>query len=1120
MKKKFYEEMGVLHQIPHRKLLRVIILSTFIIICNSIYLSANAQKATVTGKLTNMSGEPVIGASILEKGTTNGVTSDIDGSYKITVSSPSAVLVYSFLGFLTEEKAVDNQTVIDLVMVEDIKSLSEVVVTAMGIKKDEKSLGYAVSKISAKDITETGSTNFASALYGKATGVRINSAPGGATSAVNIQIRGTNSINGNTQPMYVVDGIPIRNHALLNYGSSSNNASYWDETRIRENGVLDINPEDIESLSILKGASASALYGSEAANGVIVITTKKGSKRQGLGVDFGYTYTAENVGFIPDYQNDYGPGYDRETNMTGFGTDENGWLTDADGSKHPIYRAYGQFGPKFDGSTVKYWDGTTRKYEAQPNNYRDFFQTGYNSTANLAFSNGSDAGNYRFAYMRTDYKGIQRGGRLEKNNFNFNGTLKLGKKVSVDLVSTYNSSFTHNRPTLMSRITGAFNGFYSRMDDMGTYLNKYQTTQGYKWVPYNRTQYNPAEALSYNIRGTELMDLLWNRLKNSYDEYQDRIINSVTLNIDVTKKLKVRGRLGNDFTSVRVEEKQYNEYPSAFGNTGKYGIQNGRYSLLYGDALVMYTDKIGEDFGYTATAGFTGKRDTYTDASSGTNDGLVNENWFSLANSASPASTSATRKYQSYMAEFGTIALNYKTWLYLEGTGRSESTSTLAPANNTYFYPSVNSSFIFSEAFTLPQFINYGKVRASWGIVGNHPDIYQASVAYNQNSAQAPSGTAIYQYAANSSYGNDALKSEKKYETEFGLEVKMFNNRFGFDISYYDNKIKDQILYLSTSPSTGASSMITNIGDLTNRGLEVSLNGTPVDGRFKWNTRFNFAFNRNKLDKLMEGLDALELYNADGGSLLIKANVGDALGNIYVHPIATNENGQKIVNPDGTYAIDYNTYSKVGNVTPKVVGGFFNSFSYKGISLDVMIDYNIGGQIVSTPTLYMIGAGQYKNSLQYRDAAHGGLSYDINASGTKVLSATGHYHDGLILDGVTSTGDKNTTVVDAAYYYMNSFGWGSGSGYSNQYDHAVFDNSYIKLREVALSYTLPKKIVGKVGMQNIQVSLIGRNLFYIWKTLKYFDPESGVGTSYLYQGIDQGSSAPTRSIGASLRMSF
>ncbi|MDP4209043.1 MAG: SusC/RagA family TonB-linked outer membrane protein [Bacteroidota bacterium] len=1137
MKKVSFGRMGILYPGSHRKSLQIVRLSVLILICSTLQLSATninsskneansairnngaAQQIKVTGSVADKTtDESLVGVSITVKGTTKGTVADLNGKYSIDVPSANSVLVFSFIGYETQEIEVGGRTSIDVIMTSTSKNLQEVVVTALGIKKEQKALGYAVSTISAKDLTETGATNFASALYGKAAGVRINSAPGGASSAVNIQIRGASSIGNNTQPLYIVDGIPIRNSALLS--TSGNNTDYWSESRIRENGALDLNPEDIETLSVLKGASASALYGSEATNAVIVITTKKGSKRHGIGVDFGYSYNLEKAINPYDYQNDYGPGYDRASNLS-IGTDENGWITDSDGSRHPYYRSYCQFGPKFDGSTIKYWDGSTRKYEANKNNYNDFYQTGFSSTANIAISNASDNGSYRFSYSRTDYKGVQRGGNLEKNNFNFNGTLKLNDKISVDLVSTYNNTFTHNRPTMLSRLSGAYNGFFSRLDDMSTYLNKYQTTKGYKWVAYNQTQYDATEALKYNIRSTELLDLLWNRLKNSYDETQDRFINSVTLNLNLTNKLKLRGRIGDDFTSVRVEDKRYNEYPTAFGYSGYYGLKNGRYSLLYGDALATYTDKLTEDLGFTASAGFTGKKDSYSDASSGTVDGLVNENWFSLSNSVSSATTSATRKFQSYMAEFGILAFNYKSWLYLEGTGRHESTSTLAPRNNSYFYPSVNGSFVMSEALSLPSFISYAKIRASWAIVGNHPEMYQANVAYNQSAAYAPNGTALYQYAPSSAYGNDGIKSEKKYETEFGLETKMFNNRLGIDISYYNNKINNQILYLSTPSSSGATSMLSNVGDLTNQGIEVALNGTPIETRsFRWTTRFNFAINRNRLDRLTDGVDALQLYSADGGSLLIKASVGDALGDIYVHPIATNAKGEKIVNTDGTYAIDFDNYNKVGNVTPKVVGGFSNSFSYKNLSIDFMLDYRIGGQLVSTPVLYMTGAGMFKNSLQYRDAAHGGLSYNIDASGNKVLSSNGTYHDGIVLDGVTTSGAKNTTVVDAAYYYINSFGWGAFTGFNNQYDHAVFDNSYIKVREIAINYNLPKKLVSKMGLQNLQVSLMGRNLFYIWKTLENLDPETGVGSNWMYQGIDQGSSAPTRTFGAALRMSF
>jgi iron complex outermembrane receptor protein len=336
------------------------------------------EKRTVSGTVSDEKGSPLIGVSVLEKGTNNGTSTQVDGKFTLKAGS-NAILVFSYIGYQKKEVAADDAGNIQLAP--DNKGLNEVVVTAMGIKRESRALGYAVSTVTSKDLTQTGSPNFASALYGKAAGVKIVSAPGGASSAVSVQVRGITSINGNTQPLYVVDGVPIRNFNNLNAPSFGTTNS-----RIDGNGLLDINPEDIESLTVLKGASATALYGSEATNGVIVITTKKGSKSRGLGVDVNYIFTKENLAYSPDYQNEYGPGYDAQTNVGNGIADAEGWVTDADGSRHPYYRAYAQFGPKFDGSDIKYWDGSTRKYAANKNNYRDFYQSGYNSAANVALS--------------------------------------------------------------------------------------------------------------------------------------------------------------------------------------------------------------------------------------------------------------------------------------------------------------------------------------------------------------------------------------------------------------------------------------------------------------------------------------------------------------------------------------------------------------------------------------------------------------------------------------------------------------------------------------------------------------------------------------------------------------
>ncbi|HEY0611760.1 MAG TPA: SusC/RagA family TonB-linked outer membrane protein, partial [Chitinophaga sp.] len=1036
----------------------------------------------------------------------------VDGKFTFKVGS-NAILVFSYIGYQKKEVAADDAGSIQLAP--DNKGLNEVVVTAMGIKRESRALGYAVSTVTSKELTQTGSPNFASALYGKAAGVKIISAPGGAGSAVSVQVRGITSINGNTQPLYVVDGVPIRNFNNLNAPSFGTTNS-----RIDGNGLLDINPEDIESLTVLKGASATALYGSEATNGVIVITTKKGSKSRGLGVDVNYNFTKENLAYSPDYQNEYGPGYDAQTNVGNGIADAEGWVTDADGSRHPYYRAYAQFGPRFDGSDIKYWDGSTRKYVANKNNYRDFYQNGYNSAANVALSNAGENGSYRFSYSRTDYKSILPGSNLYRNNFNFNGTLKLGKRVSVDLVSTYNNNFTHNRANVLSNIFGSYGGFFSRLDDMQTYFDRYQTTNGYKYVEANNSNYDQDQKLAYRFRATNLADYLWDNLRNSYDEKQNRFINSATLNVSILDNLRFRGRVGGDFTGWNALTKQYNSQPAAVGYTGKYQVEQRSNNIFYGDVLLTYNPKLTKDLDLTVSGGFSGRKQNYVYQMSATADGLVNENWFSLSNSAGILNTSAARAEQIDIAGFGILNLNYKNFLYVEGTARQERTSTLPSAVNSYFYPSVNAGFVFSDVIKLPSFVDYGKLRASYGLVGNHPNIFQANVAYYQYGLAYNGSTILYQQSQSNSFGNNNIQSERKREFEVGLETKLLQGKVGVDFSYYNNQVNRQILIASTAASSGATSALVNAGSLNNYGYEAAITATPVASQhFRWNSRFNFAVNRNKLASLPEGLTDLTWNVEGGGYLIVKAEVGDALGNIYVHPRNQDANGNNIVNADGYYTNNTNAYTYAGNMMPKVVGGFSNTFTYKNFSLDVTLDYRFGGKLVSIPTYYQLGGGMFESTLQYRDAAHGGISYNIvdAASANYVAAANGTYHDGIILPGVTEDGRANTKVISAAAYYLTNFNWRTEGDYAA----AVFNNNYIKVREVALTYNMPKSITEKLHFQGLQLALIGRNLFYIHKSLPHgLDPEVAVGSSWLSQGMDNGTVGPTRSLGASLRARF
>ncbi|RFM36352.1 SusC/RagA family TonB-linked outer membrane protein [Chitinophaga silvisoli] len=1079
-------------------------------------LTALAQnKKVVSGTVKDDKGQAIPGVTILEKGTKNGTLSAPDGTFKISVA-PEGTLVVSYLGYTTQEVAVGGQSTINVSLVTDNKNLGEVVVTAMGIKRQARSLGYAVSTVSAKDLSQTGSPNFASALYGKAAGVKVNAAPGGASSGVSIQVRGISSFSGNTQPLYVVDGVPIRNMAdptKRDFNTTNN--------RIDGNGALDINPEDIESLTILKGASASALYGSEATNGVVVITTKKGTKGRGLGVDLNYLYTAEQLANSPDYQNEYGPGY-AEAYMVGISGDGTGWITESDGSQHPYYGAYESFGPKFDGRTVKYWDGSTRKYVANKNNYRDFFQTGYNSQFNAAISNASENASYRFSYTRNDYKAIVPGSDLNKNNFNLNATLKLHKKVTLDIVSTYNNNFTHNRPSTLTNVLNSYGGFFSRMDDMDTYYNKYKTSNGYKYVKYNNSSYDQSEKIIYPLRATQLMDYMWTQLRDNYDENQNRFINSVTLNYSILDNLKFRGRIGNDFTSWKASNQEHNTQPTYVGTSGKFGIETRTNNLLYGDAMLSYNPKIGKDWELGISGGFTGRRQNFQYTQSTTTVGLASENWFSLNNSAGTLYTQSTHGEQVDVAGFGIVNLSYKGWLYLEGTGRAERTSTLAADRNSYTYPSVNAGFVFSDVLKLPSWWNYGKLRASYGITGNHPVMFVAPVAYSQYGVTLNGQYLVYQQASGSSFGNDKLNSEKKREFELGLETRIIGGKVGVDLTYYNNKISDQIIEITTPQTAGATSQYVNAGDLSNYGFEGAITATPIQNKnFRWDTRFNFAINRNKLTALPSYLPNLT-NDLESGYVIAKSEVGDPLGNIYVHPHNTDANGNYKVDNNGLYTYNTDAYTKVGNMMPKIVGGFSNTFSYKQFSLDVTLDYRFGGKLVSIPSYYAVGAGMYKSTLQYRDAAHGGIGYNVvdEESANYVAAAAGttaERYNGIILPGVTDdNGTKNTKVTSAGIYYDANFGWHTGD-----YSQAVFKNSYIKVREVALTYNMPKAIYSKLHFQGLQVALIGRNLFYVYKSLPYgLDPEVAIGSRWIDQGMNNGGMAPTRSLGASVRARF
>jgi len=1109
--------------------------STFLLLALVLFIANNIaigqEKKTITGMVKDSIGSPLPGVSISVKNTDKHAFTNEKGVFKINAAAATDILVFSYIGFERKEVTAGSSGYLDVTLKGLPNQLDAVVVTAYGIKKSQRSLGYATSTVKGEDLMKAAPTNFGSALTGQASGVMVTSNTGGATSAVAIQIRGITSIGYQRQPLLVVDGIIVRD-------GDANGQGYWGgNQKINGNGLLDISPENIETINILKGAAASALYGSDASFGVIVITTKDGKGiKKGIGVDVSFSSGIEKAAYLPDIQMKYGPGYDWVDNRAYFGNDSAWTQTTVNGQQvsYPAFNNGGyQFGSKIDGRPVYYADGVVRPFAAS-NYWKDFYRDGSSNIANIALSNSSDKVTYRFSYTRNDYKGIQIGGDQQKNTFNLNTTFKIAPKLTLNVTSSFSNEQVTNRPRQIYFLTNNSGSFPSPANYMNIFFNKYQTPQGYKYYTSNST-IDPTNRFKYDFDGEPFLDFFWNQLANSYVETTNRLIASATLNYNILPGLNLRGRVGTDFTGYRQEEKDRSTQPIAFGPSGGYGLTNNQYNFFSGDLLLSYNRKLNKDFNFTLSTGYQGRQESYYYNTASTIGGLTVENWFSLNASASQTNggtgtASASRAFLTKDGFFGIADVSFRDYLFISGTLRHERTSTLYPGNNEFTYPGVSGALELTKLLRLPEAVTYSKIRAAWGIVGNPPDQYKANVVYNPSTINGIPAL----NPPTSNYGNNGLKNEFKHETEFGWETRLLKNRLGFDISYYTNKIINQIVPLTTPSNIGTTSVLVNIGTMNNHGVEGSIFGTPVKNKnFIWDSRLNIGFNQNKVVSLASGQSTYIMQNIDNNSMQVVANPGSPSGDIMGYVPERDSKGNKIVDGNGMYPIDKSHLVKVGNIQPKLVGGFINTFTYKRFSLSTMIDYHWGGQIISLSRLYGTGQGVYKNSLYGRDAASGGLSYyslNNGGMGTYVPSnANGPngeavHHDGIILKGVTASGAPNTTIVDAPNYYLNTFTWGAWPGYDPYADYpdgAVFNNNFIKFRELSLSYSIPSKLAGKLKMQNVVLSVYGRNLFYIYKSIPGLDPEDAVGTNYLanYTSLGTGNAA-TRSFGGSLRVSF
>ncbi|WP_167605860.1 SusC/RagA family TonB-linked outer membrane protein [Maribellus sediminis] len=1090
-----------------------------LVMCFALLGSAYAQQ-TVSGTVTGDDGLGIPGVSILEQGTANGTVTDIDGKYSLSVKD-DAILVYSFVGMEMVEETVAGRSTIDVVMKASTVGLDEVVVTALGIQKEAKALGYSVAKVDNERILASGTpVNALQSLYGSAAGVQVASTATGPAGGMKINIRNAVSFDANstTRPLIVVDGVPIHDENTgMNYNARTG--------RDNGTGINDINPDDIASFEILKGAKASVLYGSEGANGVILITTKSGSRSGGLGISASFTTSWDNIAFMPELQDQYGTGRspsNSQTDAQGYYLDENGVRTlDYSGSA---------FGPKFDPSVqLKWWDGTTRPWVAQDKSiYDQLFEQGRQNTTNVALSSGNDKGSIRFSYTNMQLDPVYPGSEYDKNTFSISAMYKMNDYITVKYSGNY-----YVTSNLNSAYAGSFDaqgaraslGAYSADIDVAL-LEQYMVTEdGYNYFA-NPNLTNFVSTGRQSIVGT-LWD--WTQNESNFDRIHN--IQSLTVDLKLNKTFSATIMGGLDNTNERSVYKGKLQDPSLIGpNSGAVFTDQARIiRKTYGQGMINFDTDVNE----FNISGFVGGviRQNYMEMKGATQiGGMVIPNFFSFSNL--PSGVQPVYMYENgediLYSLLGSAQLAWKDQVYVEAQVRNDWSSILPPQNNSYFYPGVSASWIASSSLDLPEIIEFLKVRASWADVGRPGPRYFSNV--NLGVSASGGGYIVSPPSDLPPMDDDFvpnLKPERKREYEFGLESYLFaNQRLGIDFSIYHSNTYDQIMSVTAPPGLGVNNIRMNAGDVANNGWELALKTKPVFGRdFKWNLDLTFAGSKTRVKELDGSLSSLTLWSTNG--LNAVAEVGGEYGLIYqqtgwqhyINPSDENDpnNGKRIVQDSGTRYKYSSTSSKmVGKLLPDVTGGLFTSFQYKNFNLKVNMDYSFGAFFISEGETYMMAAGVLKESLKYRDEASGGVAYYLDNTGKKIAGnnpSGDTYHDGVLLDGVFANGNVNNQVVSAEDYYYDSY-------FSNGFypEDRLFKSDYIALRNIALDYTVPYTISKKVGLNNLVLSVFANNVAYLYKDAPNTYPESSNGTSWNNSSYGTTALPSQRSIGLAIKV--
>lgn len=1064
---------------------------------------ALAQRA-ITGTVTGDDGEPLIGATVRAKDASVGTITDLNGQYVLRVPAETTAIVFSYTGFATQEIALGASNVVDVVLASAGIQLGETVVTALGVSRYKNELAYSAQKVDGEDVSNVRNSNIVNSLGGKVAGleVRRNNTLGGSS---NIILRGNKSLTGNNQALFVIDGVPVDNSNTNTSDQRTGRGGYD-----YGNAAADINADDIESITVLKGAAATALYGSRASNGVVMINTKKGSKHKGIGVSVnaGVNFGKYDESTFVKYQHKYGQGYGQ------YYEDPSGYFLyrdiDGDGTEDLVTPTSedASYGAAFDPNKQVYlWDafdpsspnyGKSRPWVAGANDPGSIFETAFGTNYGFTVDGANDKGYFKLGYTKNNDDGIMPNSQVDKDMINFGAGFNVTDRLNLFITANYTA-----------------------IDGLGRYGTGYDAenlmTNFRQWWPvsvdvqeqraaYERTKQN----ITWNWADPTLLvpiywdNPYWTRFENYNNDHRNRYFGYAGLNYKITNWLNAMGRISLDQYDEIQEER------NAVGSVdlSRYSRFNRNYRELNYDAMLEVPQlNISDRLKFDALAGVNIRKQDITSILAATNGGLSIPGLYSLSNSVNtPLAPTETETHLQVNGVFGKVGFVWDHWLILDATLRRDQASSLPADNNAYFYPSASLGIIFSDWFGEPRSgVTFGKLRFNYAEVGNTAPPLSVDDAYRLDAGYGDASLAYLPTTKN----NSDLKPERTKSLEGGLEMRFWDDKVGFDVTVYKTNTVDQIYPAAVSRATGYASKYINAGEIENKGIETSIFFRPVNTRdWTWRMEFNWAQNRNKVVTLGGELQNLQLASFQGG-VSINAYVGEPYGTIrgsnFVYL-----NGEKVVNDNGRYKIfplggvasslpaGQTSTDIIGDVNPDWIGGVYNSLRYKSVTLGFLVDVRQGGDMFSLDLYYGLATGIYEETAGKND-----LGNDL-----RLPIADG---GGIIREGVKNDGTPNTTRVEAVNFGAYGYRYSPAAGF-------VYDASFVKLREVNLTWDLPSRWFGK-GIRGLALGAYARNPWIIHKNLPHADPEEGISSGNV-QGYQGGAYPSVRTFGVNLNAKF